>query len=261
MDALTGRQDFDMVALMSLVKDIQPNQMALIVSQMQAGNQAVIAAVQHCDKAALYTALGIEKSLGEAKNDIQRDICSSTQAISTIVNILGNKVDCGFRDVAKELCDVRMEVIKSGYETQLRDMENMHKLALLARDGQDATYEENHKTRALIRASKLDDLRDKNNALECAVRQFEDQKFVREAVCDELLIHRRRGGGRWFDDDCDDDFGFHHGRHGRHGCDDDLGFHTRSGRCGRTNVEVNVHEQRRRRDRDDDDHGHGHDHD
>lgn len=247
MEETIGRQNFDMVALMSLLKDMQPNQMALVISQLQAGNREVINALQCYDKSGLLTALGIEKSIGEAKNDLQRDITNGTQVVGALLQGLGNKMDCGFREVAKELCDIRLEAVRSAHETQLRDMENMHKLAMLERDGQDATYNENHKTRSLIRSQKVDELRDKVSDLECKVNQFENQKFVREAVCDELLIH---GRGRRDWDDCD----FHHGRRGHHGCDDDFEFRTRRG-CG--NVEVNINERRRGR-RDDDGHGNGH---
>lgn len=254
------RQDFDVMALLSVMtKDMQPNQMALVLSQLQAGNQQVIAAIQSCDKAALCTALGIERAVSDAKNDLGRDICSSTQAIGAQINMLGNRMDCNFRDVAKELCDIRVENLKNSFEAQLREKENMFKLAMLARDNQDAAYEEGHKTRALIRATRAEELQCKVSDLECKVSQYENQRFVRDAVCDELLIHRRGcGGGGWGRggdgfDGCGGGF-FHHGRRRHHGCDDDFEFSTR----GCANVNVNIHDRRRRRHHDGGNDGGGH---
>lgn len=257
----TDRQDFDVMALLSVItKDLQPNQMALVLSQLQAGNQQVLAAIQNCDKAALCTALGIERAVSDAKNDLGRDICSSTQAINANIGMLGNRMDCNFRDIAKELCDVRVEMLKNSFEGQLREKENMFKLAMLARDNEDVSRAEGHKTRALIRANRVDELQCKVSDLECKVNQYENQRFVRDAVCDELLTHNRscggwgRGGwGRGFDD-CGDGF-FRHGRRHHHGCnDEEFGFVTR----GCANVNVNIHD--RRRHHHDDDHGHGNGH-
>lgn len=148
-----GNGRFDMVALVSMMKDLRSDDCVRLSEAIQCGNTAVLQALACGDKSAMLAAAGIERHLSNTGNDLLREIAESGRDTT-------KEVCDGIRDTTREINGVGRDL--------LRAIECGDKAALL-------------QLAALDRA-RCDDKHDLATAIVAAQRQNEnelDSRFQR----------------------------------------------------------------------------------
>lgn len=89
MDTLVGsnsRQDFDVLAMMGILKDMPQRDYIAITEAVRCGNQAVLQALACGDKSALLAAAGIERQISDTYSGLLREGAAQARAVTQEIN-------------------------------------------------------------------------------------------------------------------------------------------------------------------------------